>query len=205
MTRPTDEELIALLIEASADLTAYVDADYPPESCTKYPDIARRHHRDLELVRRIDASITALRAALAASLPADPVTNAGCRQQVKVKPLKWVWHPCGWIATSPTRQMYAIDARIKGGVIFGNWTIPAPQFDNVKTAKAAAEQDYNTRILSAIELAPVTLFDALRVAFQAPGEYLLEIMEAIDAATDGLKTEDEVRAAALRTIEGFES
>lgn len=49
---------VALLIDASADLTAYVDADYPPESCARYPDSARRHHRDLELVRRIATTTT---------------------------------------------------------------------------------------------------------------------------------------------------
>jgi hypothetical protein len=52
---------VALLIEASTDLTAYVDADYPPESCVRYPDIARRHHRDLELVRRIDATLAEIK------------------------------------------------------------------------------------------------------------------------------------------------
>ena len=55
------EQLIALLIEASADLTAYADADYPPESCARYPDIARRHHRDLEWVRRINATLAKIK------------------------------------------------------------------------------------------------------------------------------------------------
>ena len=46
-----------LLAEAASDLTAYVDAEYPPDTCAQYPDIARRHYRDMELVRRIEAEL----------------------------------------------------------------------------------------------------------------------------------------------------
>ena len=43
-----------LLAEARGDLEAYVDADYPENFRAKYPDIARRYSRDMELCRRID-------------------------------------------------------------------------------------------------------------------------------------------------------
>jgi hypothetical protein len=48
-----------LLTEAAADLTAYVGAEYPPDTCAEYPQIAKRHHRDMELVRYIEAALTA--------------------------------------------------------------------------------------------------------------------------------------------------
>ncbi len=47
-----------LLVEAATDLTAYVSNEYPPKWCEQFPDVARRHHRDMELVRRIDAAIS---------------------------------------------------------------------------------------------------------------------------------------------------
>ena len=53
----TRDRLRALLAEAASDLTAYVDAEYPPDTCDQYPDIARRHYRDMELVRRIKAEL----------------------------------------------------------------------------------------------------------------------------------------------------
>ncbi len=51
------EHLLKLLAEAASDLTSYVDAEYPPDTCAQYPDIARRHFRDMELVRRIEAAL----------------------------------------------------------------------------------------------------------------------------------------------------
>jgi chromosome segregation ATPase len=52
------EHLLELLEEAASDLTAYVDAEYPPDTCAQYPDIANRRERDMELVRRIEAALT---------------------------------------------------------------------------------------------------------------------------------------------------
>ena len=46
-----------LLTEAAADLTAYVNAEYPPDTCAEYPHIAKRHHRDMELVRHIEVAL----------------------------------------------------------------------------------------------------------------------------------------------------
>lgn len=51
------DEAVALLTEASSDLTSYVSAEYPLEDRMKYPEMERKCHRDLELVRRIDAAI----------------------------------------------------------------------------------------------------------------------------------------------------
>jgi len=52
------EHLLTLLAEATSDLTSYVDAEYPTDTCDRYPDIARRHFRDMELVRRIESALT---------------------------------------------------------------------------------------------------------------------------------------------------
>jgi chromosome segregation ATPase len=51
------EHLLKLLAEAASDLTAYVDAEYPPDTCDRYPDIANRRERDMELVRRIEVAL----------------------------------------------------------------------------------------------------------------------------------------------------
>jgi chromosome segregation ATPase len=51
------EHLLTLLTEAASDLTAYVDAEYPPDTCAQYPHIANRHYRDMELVRRIEVAL----------------------------------------------------------------------------------------------------------------------------------------------------
>lgn len=50
-------EMKSLLKEAAVDLTSYVNMDYPAAECAVYPDIARRHHRDLELVRKIEVAL----------------------------------------------------------------------------------------------------------------------------------------------------
>ena len=51
------DRLRALLAEAASDLTTYVDAEYPPDTCDRYPGIANRRERDMELVRRIEAEL----------------------------------------------------------------------------------------------------------------------------------------------------
>lgn len=53
-------EAVEVLREARTDLAAYVDHDYPPETCATYPSVARQHHRDMELCRRIDAFLAKL-------------------------------------------------------------------------------------------------------------------------------------------------
>jgi hypothetical protein len=46
-----------LLREAADDIASYVRQDYPETDCAKYPDIQRRHQRDMELCRRIGAAL----------------------------------------------------------------------------------------------------------------------------------------------------
>lgn len=87
------------------------------------------------------AAIDGWTAALAASIPADPVTNAGCRQQVKVKPL--VWEPIGnmFHAFDPLFSVMAISenpnaydderaARIRSVLTVQPSSDVAAQFDN---------------------------------------------------------------------------
>ena len=50
-------QLEVLLSEAAQDLTEYVDYEYPQQYRQRYPDIARRHQRDLDLVFRIRAAL----------------------------------------------------------------------------------------------------------------------------------------------------
>ena len=56
------ERLEALLREARSDLEVYVGAEYPQHLQDKYPSVARQYQRDMELCRRIDAALAALRA-----------------------------------------------------------------------------------------------------------------------------------------------
>ena len=61
MELPEVKDVLTLLTEARADLETYVNADYPASTCAEYPDIARRHARDMELCRRIDAALAAIK------------------------------------------------------------------------------------------------------------------------------------------------
>lgn len=61
MELPEVQDVLTLLTEARADLETYVNADYPADTCAEYPDIARRHARDMELCRRIDAALAAIK------------------------------------------------------------------------------------------------------------------------------------------------
>jgi len=69
----------------------------------------------------------------------------------KVKPLVWEYHPMGWIASPPTGQAYIIEVRIKGRVMFIKGMNPPPKFDDMEAAKAAAQADYEARILDALK------------------------------------------------------
>lgn len=53
------QALADLLTEACSDLAEYVDAEYPPRTRRAWPDTDRRHHRDMDLCRRIDAALAA--------------------------------------------------------------------------------------------------------------------------------------------------
>lgn len=72
--------------------------------------------------------------------------------QPTVKPLVWESHPMGWIAGAMFGPAYIIDVRIKGRVMFIKGMNPPPQFDDLEAAKAAAQADYEARILSALDM-----------------------------------------------------
>jgi len=84
----------------------------------------------------------------------DYAAEIALRQRVTVKPLVWENHPMGWIAAPPTGQAYIIDVRIKGRVMFIKGMNPPPKFSDLEAAKAAAQADYEARILAAIDVQP---------------------------------------------------
>ena len=100
-----------------------------------------------------DAINEAMRLSFGGSIPADPVTNAGCCQPVKVKPLVW------FEAELPSRgggkftsEGYTI-RRIEGLWLLdfaGNGKTKWRWVD-LDAAKAAAQADYEGRILAALE------------------------------------------------------
>lgn len=63
LAHPLVVGLVEIMREAASDLTAYVDAEYSAEYTRAYPSLALKHHRDLEIVRRIDAALARIRAA----------------------------------------------------------------------------------------------------------------------------------------------
>lgn len=108
-------------------------------------------------VLRIPAAVSrAQRAALSASQPADPVTNAACCQPVKVKPLEW-------------RNSYGV---LRAKTLFGDYIITRhilkllsgseQVHDDTEAAKAAAQADYEGRVLAALEPASVTPAEAAK-------------------------------------------
>jgi hypothetical protein len=77
------------------------------------------------------------------ALPAAPVV---------VKPLEWEYHPKGTIAAPPTGQAYIIQTRRVGRpvcVIKG--FVHSRDFETLTAAKAAAQADYEARILAALK------------------------------------------------------
>lgn len=69
----------------------------------------------------------------------------------KVKPLEWEYHPAGAIAAPPTGFAYIIDTRMKGRVYSLKGFNPPREFASMDDAKAAAQADYEIRVLSALE------------------------------------------------------
>ena len=61
---PTQDErvraLVGLLREAREDLEDYIENDWPPRTRAKYPSVAKKWQRDMELCRRIDAALRTL-------------------------------------------------------------------------------------------------------------------------------------------------
>ena len=99
------------------------------------------------------------RAALAASQPADPVTNAGCCQPAKVKPLVWVHVAkfCGQEHSYAKTELGTWGLTAYSGRE-GRWAYTdatgADSEDDWLTrdeCQAAAQADYEARILAALE------------------------------------------------------
>jgi hypothetical protein len=90
-----------------------------------------------------------------------------CKGRVRVKPLVWEHHPAGKIAAPPTGHAYIIDTRTKGRCYSIKGFNPERQFDSLAEAKAAAQADYETRILAALE--PASEARAEKEALEAAG------------------------------------
>jgi hypothetical protein len=111
-----------------------------------------------------------------------------------VKPLLWEHHPCGWVAAPPTGRSYIIDTRRKGKFeVIKGLTFSTP-FPTREAAKAAAQADYEARIVAALDLAKVeALVEAVRhereMVCQDMGMQL-KASEAVDAALAAMKGGD---------------
>jgi len=70
---------------------------------------------------------------------------------MRVKPLVWEYHPAGSIAAPPTGNPYIIDTRMKGRWFSIKGFNPAKHFGSMDEAKAAAQADYEARIMAALE------------------------------------------------------
>lgn len=74
---------------------------------------------------------------------------------MRVKPLIWEYHPAGSIAAPPTGHAYIVDTRMKGRVYTIKGFNPQREFSSLDEAKAAAQADYEARIMAALEPDPV--------------------------------------------------
>jgi hypothetical protein len=112
-----------------------------------------------------------------ARLAAQPVA---AQEGVKVKPLEWDETASGWEAEAGMFcRSYLIEKQYDGYRMDYNWTEQLRQIDTLDAAKAAAQADYEKRILSALEAPPdasairrQALEDGLR---HAAGELLTHI------------------------------
>ena len=69
----------------------------------------------------------------------------------KVKPLEWEYHPSGTMASDNVGKFYVIDTR-RLRPYFIRWPQgQAPDIENIGAAKAAAQADYESRILASLE------------------------------------------------------
>ena len=99
---------------------------------------------------------------------------------VKVKPLVWEHHPAGCLgSTGGIGASYIVDTRAKdGSAFFVKGIHPSPSFDTLEAAKAAAQADYEARIIAALE----PQHDALALvaaAYRDAAAWLLD-MRAVD-------------------------
>jgi len=124
--------------------------------------------------RTVQDRIDIIRAipAVAASQTADPVINAGSRQRVTVKPLVWRPYPNPAlagpdvsIADAEFSQRYQVqrDLWAASFMAYLHPTLPITSgtlwweskgYPTIEAAKAAAQADYEVRILAAIDVQP---------------------------------------------------
>jgi hypothetical protein len=121
---------------------------------------------------------------------------------VTIKPLVWGYHPEGAIAAPPTGHAYIIDTRMKGRVYSIKGFNPAREFESKDEAKAAAQADYEARIMAALEPAPagVTVPDELYQAAKRDAEeaeaYAAELEAKLqDMALDCLAAQGQAEEA----------
>jgi hypothetical protein len=70
----------------------------------------------------------------------------------KVKPLVWEYHPAGKIAAPTIGHSYILDTRKKGTVVsLKGFAHFQRRFDTLDDAKAAAQADYERRIMECLE------------------------------------------------------
>lgn len=70
----------------------------------------------------------------------------------RVKPLVWTHHPCGEIAANGTGSAYIIDKRDKPRLRWMKWPNGhGPERKTVDEMKAAAQADYEVRVLECME------------------------------------------------------
>lgn len=123
-------------------------------------------HPDLDYLRADPASGDTARAArdaappkassVAASQPADPVVKADSCQRVTVKPLVWDHeHMEGWVFARGGVLQYAIMLSVNRVYGVHGEHDGAAQFPTIEAAKAAAQADYEARILAAIDTQPI--------------------------------------------------
>lgn len=125
------------------------------------------HDMDVTLDDYAKAVSRAQRAALAASQPADSVTNASSCQPVKVKPLVWAQVDEGCFVAHSDFGDYVVELHDQWGM----WTPRENDFASEAhswhmtedNAKAAAQTNFNTHTLASIEPASVTPAEALKV------------------------------------------
>ena len=132
MSRPTDDELEAVAVRLDHARLTMTNDDRSRQGTDKRA----------RFINRLDAMTDA-----AAMLRA-------CKGRVRVKPLVWEYHPAGKIAAPPTGHAYIIDTRMKGRCYSVKGFNPKREFDSLDEAKAAAQADYEARILAALEPAP---------------------------------------------------
>ena len=157
---------------------------------------------DDDLIRRGDAlsiiedgGLQERQLAAIAALPAVTPQPVG----VKVKPLVWERHHRGLMASAGgIGEAYIFALQHDGRYECIKGMIFAPRFETSDAAKAAAQADYDTRIRSALTIAPAP--DAVKVA--ALVEAACGLLDAYSAIVGtGNPWGDSLRAA-LRAIEG---